>query len=61
MSVIQAKSSISVMPGIGDVVLGPLGARERDPGAGLVHEVLEVAVVERDLGQGHSYSSAGTM
>ena len=46
--------------GVGDVVLGPLRARARDPGAGLVHEILEAAVVELDLGQAHDSSSDGT-
>jgi hypothetical protein len=44
--------------GVGDVVLGPLRARPRDPGAGLVHEVLEAAIVELDLGQAHADSSS---
>jgi hypothetical protein len=49
-------------PGVGDVVLGPLGAALRDPQARLVDEVLEVAVVElddREAGAHGVLSSAG--
>ena len=45
--------------GVGDVVLGPLRARAGDAHAGLGDEVLEAAVVELDLGEPHSISSAG--
>jgi hypothetical protein len=46
-------------PGVGDVVLGPFRTRLVDPEPSLVHEVLEPPVVENDLGEGHSLSSAG--
>ena len=45
--------------GVGDVVLGPLRARARDLQARLGDQVLEAAVVELDLRQSHSNSSAG--
>jgi hypothetical protein len=46
--------------GIGDVVLVPLRAAQRDPLAGLRHEVLEAQVVERLQLERHDASSAGT-
>ena len=47
-------------PGIGDVVLGPLGTAQGDARARLGHEVLKAAVVEHDLRQMvHAVSSAG--
>jgi hypothetical protein len=44
---------------VGDVVLGPLRARLRDPFPGLVDEILEAPVVEHDFRQVHGDSSAG--
>ena len=47
-------------PGIGDVVLGPLGTAQGDAGARLGHELLKAAVVQHDLRQMvHAVSSAG--
>ncbi len=40
-------------PGIGDVVVAPLGAAPLDVALGIVHELLEVPVVEPGCGQGH--------
>ena len=46
--------------GVGDVVLVPLRAAQRDPLARLAHEILEAQVVERLQLERHGASSAGT-
>ena len=51
----HANSSINVMPGIGHVVLGPLGRVAGDSRARLAHQLLEAQVVEHDLAQHACY------
>ncbi|RPK62978.1 hypothetical protein EES44_16130 [Streptomyces sp. ADI96-15] len=45
--------------GVGDVVVGPLGRPLLDVALGVVHELLEAAVVEVGGGQGHQRSLSG--